>query len=62
MTPTIPIPTDHVYKFHALCGLAILVSALISFVYVYERYKERRENQSLELDILNRKENPSQEE
>ncbi|HEX9869591.1 MAG TPA: hypothetical protein VGC99_13545 [Candidatus Tectomicrobia bacterium] len=62
MTPTIPIPTDHVYKFHALCGLAILISSMIGLVYLHDRFNERIGKNYLKWEILNRKANLSQEE
>jgi hypothetical protein len=62
MTPTIPIPTDHVYKFHALCGLAFLISSTIGAVYFTEYFNERIGKNYLKWEILNKKGNPSQEE
>jgi hypothetical protein len=62
MTPTIPIPTDHIYKFYALCGLAIFIASTLGAVYVSERAYERRTNSDLELEILNKKPNLSPEE
>lgn len=61
MTPTIPIPTDHVYKFYALCGLSIAISSLIALIYLIDRYNERIEKNYLQWEILNRMDNLSQE-
>jgi len=62
MTPNIPIPTDHVYKFHALCGLAFLISSLVVLVYSHDRFNERIVKNTLELAILKSRDNLSQEE
>lgn len=35
MTPSIPVPTDNIYKFSALFGLAIIVSGIFSFAAMY---------------------------
>lgn len=35
MTPSLPIPTDNIYKFACLFGLALIVSSIFSFVSTY---------------------------
>jgi hypothetical protein len=62
MTPTIPIPTDSIYKFYALCGLAFVISSLLGAVYINDRGNERAAKYYVEFEVLNRKDNLSQEE
>lgn len=35
MTPSLPIPTDNIYKFACLFGLALIVSSIFAFVSTY---------------------------
>ncbi|THF64660.1 hypothetical protein E6C76_11435 [Pseudothauera nasutitermitis] len=42
MQPSIPIPTDNIYKFACLFGLALIVSAIFSFVLVYSSSFDRK--------------------
>lgn len=35
MTPPLPIPTDNIYKFACLFGLALIVSSIFAFVSAY---------------------------
>lgn len=42
MTPTIPIPTDNIYKFSCLFGLALIVSAILSFAAIYTSSLDRK--------------------
>ena len=42
MQPTIPIPTDNIYKFSCLFGLALIVTVIFSFVSVYNSSLEKK--------------------
>lgn len=35
MTPTVPVPTDNIYKFSCLFGLALIVSGIFALVSTY---------------------------
>lgn len=35
MTPSLPVPTDNIYKFACLFGLVLIVSSLFAFVSMY---------------------------
>jgi len=35
MTPALPIPTDNIYKFACLFGLALIISSVFAFVSIY---------------------------
>ena len=39
MTPGFSIPTDNIYKFYALLGLALVISSMLAFVYVYDSHR-----------------------
>jgi hypothetical protein len=62
MEPSIPIPTDNIYKFYALCGLAIFVSSILASAYVFTSYLERIASTSIELEMLKTKNDLSSEE
>ena len=42
MTPSLPIPTDNIYKFACLFGLALIIVSIFSFVSVYNASLDRR--------------------
>lgn len=42
MTPSIPIPTDNIYKFACLFGLAIVISSIFAFVALYTASLDRK--------------------
>lgn len=42
MSPSIPIPTDNVYKFACLFGLALIFSSLIAFVASYSHALDQK--------------------
>jgi TM2 domain-containing membrane protein YozV len=62
MEPSIPIPTDNVYKFHALFGLVFFISLMLASVYVHNYYNKRIYNAYLELETLKAKNNLTSEE
>ncbi|WP_415904574.1 hypothetical protein ACMXYW_14945 [Neptuniibacter sp. QD48_55] len=56
MTPGFSIPTDNIYKFYALLGLALVLSSMLSFVYVYDASRAKTLEWSEEIMILEQKE------
>lgn len=42
MNPSLPIPTDNIYKFACLFGLALIVASIFSFAAVYSSSLERK--------------------
>lgn len=42
MQPALPLPTDNIYKFSCLFGLALIVSSIFSFVAVYNSSLEQK--------------------
>ncbi len=42
MQPSIPVPTDNIYKFACLFGLALIVSAIFSYVNTYSSSLDRK--------------------
>ena len=42
MQPSLPIPTDNIYKFACLFGLALIVSAIFAFVSSYSSALDRK--------------------
>ncbi|SFZ78008.1 hypothetical protein [Chitinimonas taiwanensis] len=42
MTPSVPIPTDNIYKFACLFGLALIVSGIFAFVSTYTASLDRK--------------------
>jgi hypothetical protein len=55
MEPSIPVPTDNLYKFIALFGLVLFVSSGITFVYSYFYFNKLLYQQRLELEIFKAK-------
>ncbi|WP_415886016.1 hypothetical protein ACMXYO_15430 [Neptuniibacter sp. QD37_6] len=56
MTPGFSIPTDNIYKFYALLGLALVLSSMLSFVYVYDTSRAKALERAEEMMILEQKE------
>ena len=52
MTPGFSIPTDNIYKFYALLGLALIISSMLAFVYVYDSSRARTIEWSEELQLI----------
>jgi hypothetical protein len=52
MFPTIPIATDHLYKFITLFGLVFLVFSLIGIVYIFDKYNNLFYKNIMELETL----------
>jgi hypothetical protein len=42
MTPSVPIPTDNIYKFTCLFGLALIVVSIFSFASMYTSFLDRK--------------------
>ena len=42
MTPSLPVPTDNIYKFSCLFGLALIISSLFAFVSTYTSSLDRK--------------------
>lgn len=42
MTPSLPIPTDNIYKFACLFGLALIIVSIFSFVSTYTASLDRK--------------------
>jgi len=42
MTPNLPVPTDNIYKFACLFGLALIVSCIFAFVSTYSASLDRK--------------------
>jgi hypothetical protein len=59
MQPSIPVPTDNIYKFICLFGLAVLVGSMLGSVYYISNSNELFMKRDLELTALNAKENLS---
>ncbi|WP_251359117.1 hypothetical protein [Kangiella sp. TOML190] len=46
------IPTDNIYKFYAIFGLAIIITCVISFLNIYNSYNEKAYERFIELKVL----------
>jgi len=55
MTPTVPVPTDNIYKFACMFGLALIVSAIFAFVSTYTASLDRKVKYSEALILLESK-------
>lgn len=42
MTPSLPVPTDNIYKFACLFGLALIISSVFAFVSTYTSSLDRK--------------------
>jgi len=42
MTPSLPIPTDNIYKFACLFGLALIMASIFSYVSIYSSSLDRK--------------------
>jgi hypothetical protein len=62
MLSTVPISTDHIYKFFALFGLFLFISSGLSFVYLRFYSNELLYKEWIEFEMLKVKTDPSQEE
>lgn len=59
MESRIPLPTDNIYKFYALFGLALLIASMAAFLYVHKSTNEMAFEVALEFAELAAKEHPS---
>lgn len=62
MEPKIPLPTDNIYKFYALFGLVILLTAAIMFFIRHEHYNSMAYEIYVPLEILKTKKDLTEEE
>ena len=62
MQPSIPIPTDNIYKFVALFGLSLFISSGLASVAVHFYFNDILYKRSMESEILKTKADPSEEE
>lgn len=60
MPHKVPIPTDNIYKFYALFGLALLLACLLAFVSVYNTHLDRAFDVYQELETLKKVAQPNQ--
>ncbi|MGZ5621900.1 MAG: hypothetical protein ACXWFG_13650 [Methylobacter sp.] len=42
MTPSLSIPTDNIYKFSCLFGLALIIVSIFSYITIYSSYLEKK--------------------
>jgi len=42
MTPSLPIPSDNIYKFACLFGLALIITSIFSYVSTHSSYLDRK--------------------
>ncbi|ART48327.1 hypothetical protein [Acidovorax carolinensis] len=56
MTPALPIPTDNIFKFACLFGLALIVSSIFGFVSIYTSSLDRKVKYSETVIALEAKE------
>lgn len=59
MDSRIPLPTDNIYKFYALFGLALLIASMAAFLYVHKSTNEMAFGAAIEYEELNTKEHPT---
>lgn len=59
MESRIPLPTDNIYKFYALFGLALIVSSMLAIVYLQKTTNDLIFTTVLEYEELAAKEHPS---
>lgn len=59
MNTRVPIPTDNIYKFYALFGLALLFACIIAFVSTYNTHLDRTFDVHEELEILKKLKKPT---
>ena len=55
----IPLPTDNIYKFYALFGLLLMVTAIAAIIYTYQTTNALVFNNTITLEELKLKEFPS---
>lgn len=59
MESRIPLPTDNIYKFYALFGLALLIASMAAFLYVHKTTNEMAFEAAIEYEDLAAKEHPT---
>lgn len=59
MSQKVPIPTDNIYKFYALFGLALLFVCMIGFVSIYNTNLDRSFGIYQELEVLKKVKEPT---
>src|SRR6266511_4160556 len=59
MEPSIHIPTDNIYKFASLFGIAIFISSMLGSVYFIVRFNELATKTVLDFEALKAKESLS---
>lgn len=59
MESRVPIPTDNIYKFYALCGLFAFVATMLAVVYVNQSTNAFLSKAMVEVEELSTKENLS---
>ena len=57
MSPGLSVPTDNIYKFYALFGLALMISSILAFVYVYDSNRAQVIQWAEEVQVIDKKEN-----
>jgi hypothetical protein len=62
MQSTVPIATDHIYKFYALFGLSLFISAGLTLAYLHVHFVNLLYQESVDLQVLEAKSDLSQEE
>jgi len=61
MNNRVPIPTDNIYKFYALFGLALFVTGMFAFLSAYNSHRDMTYEIYQEQEILKKIENPTNE-
>lgn len=59
MESKIPLPTDNIYKFYALFGLLIFISALASLIYLHKTTNDLIFEATIAVEEIETKENPT---
>lgn len=62
MSPSLPVPTDNVYKFACIFGLALIIVGVFSFSTIYTSSLDRKVGYGLTVIALEAKEKRSKEE
>lgn len=53
MQSKVPLPTDNIYKFYALFGLALSLALVYAFVNMHQSFNERAYKRYIDLEVLN---------
>ena len=53
MESRVPLPTDNIYKFYALFGLALFLASIFAFLNIHSSYNERALERYVEVETLN---------